>query len=88
MVPLVLPLNMIMMTLTSYRGHLPFKLLLVECVTSTESPSYKQPVHICKMAVWGQGMVYGHEMEQSQLGRMWIKPVTLTSLAPCSAQLH
>lgn len=40
------------------------------------------------MAVWGQGMVYGREMEQSQLGHMWIKPVTLTSLAPRSAQLN
>lgn len=32
-------------------------------------------------------MVYGREMEQSQLGHMWIKLVTLTSLAPWSAQL-
>lgn len=59
-----------------------------ECDTSTESLSCKQQVHICNMAAWGQGMVYGHEMGQSQLGHMWIKPVTLTSLAPCSAQLN
>lgn len=41
------------------------------------------------MAAWGQGMVYGREMEQSQLGHMWNQAcdLDLISTVLCPAQL-